>query len=76
VIAGVFRSSLPEAERLSADQLVTDLERAGRRARHIATVDDIVRAVAADAGAGDLVVLMSNGGFGGIHQKLLQALAA
>jgi UDP-N-acetylmuramate: L-alanyl-gamma-D-glutamyl-meso-diaminopimelate ligase len=76
VIAGVFRSSLPEAERLSADQLVSDLERAGRRARHIAGVDDIVQTVAAEAGKGDLVVLMSNGGFGGIHQKLLQALAA
>jgi UDP-N-acetylmuramate: L-alanyl-gamma-D-glutamyl-meso-diaminopimelate ligase len=76
VIAGVFRSSLPEAERLSADQLVADLERAGRHARHIASVDEIVRTVAAEAGQGDLVVLMSNGGFGGIHQKLLQALAA
>ena len=76
VIAGVFRSSLPEAERLSADQLVSDLERAGRRARHIATVDAIVTAVAAGAGQGDLVVRMSNGGVGGIHQKLLQALAA
>jgi UDP-N-acetylmuramate: L-alanyl-gamma-D-glutamyl-meso-diaminopimelate ligase len=76
VIAGVFRSSLPDAERLSADQLVTDLERAGRRARHIPAVDDIVHAVASEAAAGDLVVLMSNGGFGGIHQKLLQALAA
>jgi len=31
--------------------------------------------VASEAAAGDLVVLMSNGGFGGIHQKLLQALA-
>jgi UDP-N-acetylmuramate: L-alanyl-gamma-D-glutamyl-meso-diaminopimelate ligase len=76
VIAGVFRSSLPEAERLSAEQLVVDLEHAGRRARHIPAVDDIVHAVAAEAGQGDLVVLMSNGGFGGIHQKLLQALAA
>jgi len=76
VIAGVFRSTLPEAERLSADQLVQDLEHAGRRARHIATVDDIVSTVAAEARMGDLVVLMSNGGFGGIHQKLLQALAA
>jgi UDP-N-acetylmuramate: L-alanyl-gamma-D-glutamyl-meso-diaminopimelate ligase len=76
VIAGVFRSSLPEAERLSAEQLVSDLERAGRRARHIPAVDDIVRAVASEAASGDLVVLMSNGGFGGIHQKLLQALAA
>jgi UDP-N-acetylmuramate: L-alanyl-gamma-D-glutamyl-meso-diaminopimelate ligase len=76
VIAGVFRSSLPEAERLSAEQLVADLDRAGRRARHIPAVDDIVTAVAAGAMRGDLVVLMSNGGFGGIHQKLLQALAA
>ena len=75
VIAGVFRSSLPEAERLSAEQLVTDLEQAGRRARHIPGVDDIVHTVASEAAAGDLVVLMSNGGFGGIHQKLLQALA-
>jgi len=74
VIAGVFRSSLPEAERLSAEQLVADLCRAGRPARHIPEVDDIVRAVAAEARDGDLVVLMSNGGFGGIHQKLLQAL--
>ena len=76
VIAGVFRSTLPEAERLSADQLVADLARAGGRARHIATVDEIVQTVAAEARDGDLVVLMSNGGFGGIHQKLLQALAA
>jgi UDP-N-acetylmuramate: L-alanyl-gamma-D-glutamyl-meso-diaminopimelate ligase len=74
VIAGVFRSTLPEAERLSVDQLVHDVQRAGRPARSIAAVDDIVRAVAAEARAGDLVVLMSNGGFGGIHQKLLQAL--
>jgi UDP-N-acetylmuramate: L-alanyl-gamma-D-glutamyl-meso-diaminopimelate ligase len=76
VIAGVFRSSLPEAERLSADQLVADLTRAGGHARHIATVDEIVTTVATEARGGDVVVLMSNGAFGGIHQKLLQALAA
>jgi len=76
VIAGVFRSSLADAERLSAEQLVSDLERAGRRARHIPAVDDIVQTVASEAASGDLVVLMSNGGFGGIHQKLLQALTA
>jgi UDP-N-acetylmuramate: L-alanyl-gamma-D-glutamyl-meso-diaminopimelate ligase len=76
VIAGVFRSSLPEAERLSADQLVADLIGAGRRARHIPAVDDIVQLVADEARSGDLIVVMSNGGFGGIHQKLLQALAA
>jgi UDP-N-acetylmuramate: L-alanyl-gamma-D-glutamyl-meso-diaminopimelate ligase len=74
VIAGVFRSSLPEAERLSTEQLVDDLRRQGQRARHIPLVDDIVRTIATEGRSGDVVVLMSNGGFGGIHQKLLQAL--
>jgi UDP-N-acetylmuramate: L-alanyl-gamma-D-glutamyl-meso-diaminopimelate ligase len=76
VVAGVFRSSLPEAERLSADELVAALNGAGGRARHIPSVDDIVQAVSDQARSGDLIVVMSNGGFGGIHQKLLQALAA
>ena len=76
VIAGVFRSSLPDPERLSTEQLVDDLQRQGRRARHIPLVDDIVRTIASEGRSGDVVVLMSNGGFGGIHQKLLQALEA
>jgi UDP-N-acetylmuramate: L-alanyl-gamma-D-glutamyl-meso-diaminopimelate ligase len=37
-------------------------------------VDAIVRTIAAERREGDIVVLMSNGGFGGIHQKLLHAL--
>jgi UDP-N-acetylmuramate: L-alanyl-gamma-D-glutamyl-meso-diaminopimelate ligase len=76
VIAAVFRSNLPESERLSAEQLVDDLQGAGHRARHIREVDDIVATIAAEGRSGDVVVLMSNGGFDGIHQKLLQALAA
>ncbi len=39
------------------------------------TVDELVRRVAAEARGGDHIVCMSNGGFGGIHDKLLQALA-
>ena len=74
IIAGVFRSSLPESERLSVEQLVDDLGQQGQRARHIPAVDDIIRTVVSEHHAGDVVVLMSNGGFGGIHQKLLQAL--
>ena len=74
VLAAVFRSSLPEAERLSAEQLVDDLSRQGRRARHIPEVDDIVSTIVRERHDGDVVVLMSNGGFGGIHGKLLQAL--
>jgi UDP-N-acetylmuramate: L-alanyl-gamma-D-glutamyl-meso-diaminopimelate ligase len=75
VVAGVFRSSLPESERLSVEELVDDLRRQGQHARHIPAVDDIVATIVAEHRAGDVVVLMSNGGFGGIHQKLLRALA-
>ena len=74
IVAAVYRSSLPDSERLSAEDLVADLEKAGRRARYIPKVDDIVSTVARERRAGDLVVVMSNGGFGGIHQKLLTAL--
>ena len=74
VLAAVFRSSLPESERLSPERLVADLQTRGRRARYIPEVDDIVRTIAAEHAPGDIVVLMSNGGFGGIHQKLLDAL--
>jgi UDP-N-acetylmuramate: L-alanyl-gamma-D-glutamyl-meso-diaminopimelate ligase len=76
VLAAVFRSTLPEAERLDAGQLVDDLQRQGRRARHIPDIDDIVRTIVDERRPGDVVVLMSNGGFGGIHGKLLAALRA
>ena len=74
VVASVFRSSLPEEDRLSESQLVSDLRAQNVDARHRPTVDAIVDDVAGGARDGDLVVIMSNGGFGGIHQKLLSAL--
>jgi UDP-N-acetylmuramate: L-alanyl-gamma-D-glutamyl-meso-diaminopimelate ligase len=75
VLAPVFRSTLPDAERLSIPQLVDDLRCRGLSAREAASIDDIVNRIAAEHRPGDLVVVMSNGGFGGIHQKLLRALA-
>ena len=74
VLASIFRSSLPPEERLSESQLVADLQGRGVAARHLPTVDAIVEAVAAEARDGDVIVVMSNGGFGGIHGKLLGAL--
>jgi UDP-N-acetylmuramate: L-alanyl-gamma-D-glutamyl-meso-diaminopimelate ligase len=74
VLAAVFRSSLPADERLDVEQLVDDLKRSGHHARLIPKVEDIVRTIAAEARDGDLVVVMSNGGFDGIHDRLLQAL--
>jgi UDP-N-acetylmuramate: L-alanyl-gamma-D-glutamyl-meso-diaminopimelate ligase len=76
VLANVFRSSLPESERLSVDELVSDIQRAGLHARHIPTTDGIVNVIAGEARDGDLVVIMSNGGFDGIHDKLLTMLGA
>ncbi len=74
IIAAVFRSNLPDDQRLSAEQLAADVESAGTRARHIPDVDRIVATLVAERKDGDHVVLMSNGGFGGIHGRLLDAL--
>jgi UDP-N-acetylmuramate: L-alanyl-gamma-D-glutamyl-meso-diaminopimelate ligase len=74
VLAAVFRSTLPEDQRLSIDQLVRDLQRAGKHVRYVPKVDEIVSLVTSEARTGDLVVVMSNGGFEGIHDKLLTAL--
>ena len=74
LIAPIFRSTLPESERLSIPQLVRDLHAQGLSAREAESIDDIIAGIAKEHRSGDLVVLMSNGGFGGIHQKLLRAL--
>jgi UDP-N-acetylmuramate: L-alanyl-gamma-D-glutamyl-meso-diaminopimelate ligase len=52
------------------------LQGMGTKARVADTIDDVVRQVAQAARAGDHVVCMSNGGFGGVHAKLLGALDA
>ena len=76
VLAGVFRTNLPEAEQLSPEQLVADIRERGIHARYIRDVDDIVTTVVREARPGDLVVVMSNGAFDNIHEKLLRALAS
>jgi UDP-N-acetylmuramate: L-alanyl-gamma-D-glutamyl-meso-diaminopimelate ligase len=77
IIAEVFGAErLPEAERLDPGRLERDLEARGRPSRFLAGVDAIVRHLAAHAEAGDVVAVLSNGGFGGIHDKLMAALAA
>jgi len=74
ILAAVFRSSLPEADRLDSDRLVSDLRAQGKRARHLPNNEDIVSTIVREHRDGDVVVLMSNGGFGGIHRTLLRAL--
>jgi len=51
-----------------------DLKAAGKDAAYLPDVDAIVAHVAKTAQGGDVVVVFSNGGFGGIHGKLLERL--
>jgi UDP-N-acetylmuramate: L-alanyl-gamma-D-glutamyl-meso-diaminopimelate ligase len=75
LFAPVFRSTLPEADRLSLPQLVEEVRRLGRTAHAAGSIDEIVERIVAERHPGDLVVIMSNGGFGGLHQKLVRALS-
>jgi UDP-N-acetylmuramate: L-alanyl-gamma-D-glutamyl-meso-diaminopimelate ligase len=80
IVAGVFRSeAVPENERLELPELAADIQEHGRRARLIANADEIVKTIAPEMRSGDVVAILSNGGFGGIYEKLparLRALAA
>ena len=71
----VYRSALPPAERLSEPELAAAIRAGGGRARFLPELSDIVQAVTDEARDGDLVVVMSNGAFGGVHGRLLDALA-
>ena len=51
-----------------------DLKAAGKDAAYLPDVEAIVAHVAQSAEGGDVVVVFSNGGFGGIHGKLLERL--
>jgi len=63
---------------LNAPDLGWDLQAAlatmGDRARFAGSVDALVSALEADSRPGDQILIMSNGGFGGLHDKLLAAL--
>jgi UDP-N-acetylmuramate: L-alanyl-gamma-D-glutamyl-meso-diaminopimelate ligase len=71
VVAGVFRSeALPETERLELPALAAEIGQNGRRARLLQDADAIVQTVAPEMRSGDVVAILSNGGFGGIYEKL------
>ncbi len=65
---------IPEGDRLDPKQLMADLCSGGRNAEYILDVDSIVMHVASNAREGDVICVLSNGDFGGIHDKLLKAL--
>jgi UDP-N-acetylmuramate: L-alanyl-gamma-D-glutamyl-meso-diaminopimelate ligase len=80
VLASIFKSeAIPEKERLHLDDVVGELRKLGRPARQFESADQIVEAIAPELRSGDVVAILSNGGFGNIYEKLperLRTLAA
>lgn len=66
---------IPENDRLDPTKLSADIATLGGRAWYLENVDAIIDTVKSEAQPGDVVAVLSNGGFGGIHGKLLHALA-
>ena len=67
---------VPESELLDTRLLARQIEEnGGKRALALSGPEEILEFLRGELHAGDVIVLMSNGGFGGIHQKLLTALA-
>ncbi len=77
VIAAVFKSeAIPESERLDLAAVAAAIGNFGRHARIISSVDGIVQLIAPELRPGDVVAILSNGGFGGIYEKLPERLKA
>jgi len=77
VVASVFKAeAIPEGERLSSSALVKELNRQGHSARECKDADAIVESISPELREGDVVAILSNGGFGGIYEKLPARLAS
>jgi len=75
VLAGVFKQeSIPENERLHPESVVKGLQQSGKDAALFPNADAIVESIAPELRAGDVVAILSNGGFDGIYEKLPQRL--
>ena len=79
--AGIFiaapfdQTRIDPSQQFSSEQLVSDLQAKGRTAELFVEVDEGVARVAAQCRKGDVVAVLSNGGFGGFIAKLLERLA-
>jgi UDP-N-acetylmuramate: L-alanyl-gamma-D-glutamyl-meso-diaminopimelate ligase len=71
VLAGVFKSeAIPERERLDSAAIIASLRACGKPARLLDTAAAIVESIAPELREGDVVAILSNGGFDAIYEKL------
>ncbi len=74
VFAPLGRSDIPESERLDLGRIVKALGTKGVTATNASSIDEIVATLSREAAPGDTIALLSNGAFGGIHERLRAAL--
>ena len=74
LIAPVYRTTIPADRRLDPARLAADLTASGTRARHVESINAMGVLVENETRAGDVVVLMSNGDFGGLRERLRERL--
>ncbi len=75
VVAAIFKSeAIPVAERLDLNRVIAEIQKRGKQARILADAESIVNAIAPELRERDVVAILSNGGFGGIYEKLPQRL--
>ncbi len=65
---------IPPDQRLNPEKVVSDLKSKGKLAFYEPSVDHIIQSLVPQLKSQDIIVIFSNGGFGGIHQKLLDAI--
>ncbi|MEE2725202.1 MAG: UDP-N-acetylmuramate:L-alanyl-gamma-D-glutamyl-meso-diaminopimelate ligase [Verrucomicrobiota bacterium] len=65
---------VPDGELLDVESVIENLSSRGKEAFIGLSPDDIVNKLIPLTSSGDTIVVLSNGGFGGIHEKLLEAL--
>jgi UDP-N-acetylmuramate: L-alanyl-gamma-D-glutamyl-meso-diaminopimelate ligase len=75
LLAPLGRPDIPEPERLDTARLVRELNASGVAAEASPSIQAIIDAIAGDAAPGDTIALLSNGAFGGIYEKLKEALS-
>ncbi|MZH05037.1 MAG: UDP-N-acetylmuramate:L-alanyl-gamma-D-glutamyl-meso-diaminopimelate ligase [Nitrospinae bacterium] len=75
VFAGLFApEKIKEEERLNVEGVTASIRESGGIADYIPQVNDIVDFIIKNSTSGDVILIMSSGGFGGIHQKILEGL--
>jgi len=76
ILAPLGRSAIDPKERLDLNKLASSLRARGKNAIAASSIEEIIENLLQHAQSGDTIALLSNGAFGGIHGRLLEALSS